>query len=77
MHRQSACPEIAADCGGISESHAAVAAQVFEQIPHISGNLLHDTHTAILMLEHGVSRIYTRDTDFHHFPFLEPLDPPV
>jgi hypothetical protein len=25
--------------------------------------------------EHGIRRIYTRDTDFHRFPFLEPIDP--
>jgi predicted nucleic acid-binding protein len=27
------------------------------------------------MREHGVGRIYTRDTDFHRFPFLQPIDP--
>ena len=31
--------------------------------------------TAILMREHGIKTIYTRDTDFHRFPFLEPIDP--
>jgi len=30
---------------------------------------------ASLMREHGVERIYTRDTDFHRFPLLEPVDP--
>ncbi|GIW53056.1 MAG: hypothetical protein KatS3mg081_2411 [Gemmatimonadales bacterium] len=30
---------------------------------------------AILMREHGVRRIYTRDADFHRFPFIEVLDP--
>jgi hypothetical protein len=58
-----------------TERHAAVAAQVFIEIPHITGNLVHDAHTAILMREHGIRRIYTRDTDFYRFPFLEPLDP--
>ena len=58
-----------------TERHAAVAERVIEEIPHLSGNLVHDAHTAILMREHGVRRIYTRDTDFHRFPFLEPLDP--
>ena len=51
--------------------------QVFEKSPHISGNLMHDAHIAVLMLEHGVSRICTRDTDCRRFPFLEPLDPLV
>ncbi|HEY6577991.1 MAG TPA: hypothetical protein VIY09_01590 [Rhizomicrobium sp.] len=41
--------------------------QVFGGAPHLAGNLLHDTHTAILMREHGISRIRTRDTDFNQF----------
>ncbi len=58
-----------------TERHASIAARVFEEIPHLAGNLVHDATTAILMREHGVRRIYTRDTDFHRFPFLEPVDP--
>ena len=58
-----------------TERHAAVATEVIEAIPHLSGNLIHDATTAILMREHGINRIYTRDTDFHRFPFLQPLDP--
>jgi len=58
-----------------TERHAAVAAQVIEEIPHLAGNLIHDAHTGVLMREHGIRRIYTRDTDFHRFPFLEPIDP--
>ena len=58
-----------------AERHAAVAAQVIAEIPHLAGNLLHDAHTAILMREHGIRRICTRDTDFHRFSFLEVVDP--
>jgi len=58
-----------------TERHADVAGQVFAELPHLSGNLLHDAHTAILMREHGIRRVCTRDTDFHRFPFLEVLDP--
>ena len=58
-----------------TERHVEVAARVLEDVPHLSGNILHDAHTAILMREHGIRRIYTRDTDFHRFPFLEPIDP--
>jgi hypothetical protein len=58
-----------------TQRHAAVAAQVIAEIPHLSGNLLHDAQTAILMREHGIRRICTRDADFHRFPFLEVLDP--
>ena len=58
-----------------TERHAEVAAQVVADLPHLAGNILHDAHTAILMKEHGIRRIVTRDTDFHRFPFLEPVDP--
>lgn len=55
--------------------HAEIAGQVIGESPHLAGNLLHDAHTAILMREHGIRRICTRDTDFHRFPFLEVIDP--
>jgi len=44
-------------------------------MPLLSGNLLLNAQTAILMKEHGIRTIYTRDTDFHRFPFLEVVDP--
>lgn len=55
--------------------HADVAAQVVTEMPDLAANLMHDAHTAILMREHGVRRICTRDTDFHRFAFLEVVDP--
>ncbi|HJR77859.1 MAG TPA: TA system VapC family ribonuclease toxin [Nitrospiraceae bacterium] len=55
--------------------HAAIVATVAEEVKELRGNLIHDAHTAILMREHGIRRIYTRDTDFHRFPFLEVIDP--
>lgn len=58
-----------------TDRHPTVADQVLREIPHVAGNLIHDAHTAILMREHGIRRIYTRDTDFHRFPFLEVVDP--
>jgi len=58
-----------------TDRHAAVAEQVLSELPQLSGNVLHDTHIAILMREHGIKWIYTRDTDFHRFPFLEVVDP--
>lgn len=57
------------------ERHREVLAQVLGEIPHLAGNLMHDAHTAALMREHGIRTIYTRDTDFHRFPFLELIDP--
>jgi uncharacterized protein len=58
-----------------TEEHPRVAAQIIGEIPHLAGNLLHDAHTAILMREHGIRQICTRDADFHRFPFLEVIDP--
>jgi predicted nucleic acid-binding protein len=45
------------------------------EMPHLAGNIVHDTHTAVLMREHGIRQICTRDTDFSRFPFLEVIDP--
>jgi hypothetical protein len=58
-----------------TDQHAEVAAQVMSEIPGVAGNLFHDAHTAILMREHGIRRVCTRDMDFHRFPFLEIVDP--
>ncbi len=58
-----------------TQRHADVAVEVFSELPHLAGNILHDAHTAILMREHGIRQICTRDTDFHRFPFLEVIDP--
>ena len=45
------------------------------ELPDVRGNQMYDLHTAVLMREHGVSRICTRDTGFHRFPFLDVVDP--
>jgi uncharacterized protein len=58
-----------------TDRHPQVAAQVFDEVPQLVGNLVHDARTAVLMREHGVRRILTRDTDFHRFPFIVPVDP--
>ena len=55
--------------------HGAVLAQTLAELPDLAGNVMHDVHTAVLMREHGVSRICTRDADFRRFPFLSVLDP--
>ncbi|MBI4861183.1 MAG: PIN domain-containing protein [Candidatus Riflebacteria bacterium] len=58
-----------------TERHAAVVDAVTQQFGGLSGNLFHDLHIAALMREHGIRRIVTRDSDFHRFPFLDPVDP--
>jgi uncharacterized protein len=55
--------------------HEDLAALTVEEFPELRGNVLHDAHIAVLMREHGVERLYTRDTDFRRFPFLTVLDP--
>ncbi len=60
-----------------TERHQQVLRDVTREVPVIAGNLWHDTETAVLMREHGVRRICTRDTDFHRFAFVEPVDPMV
>jgi uncharacterized protein len=58
-----------------TQRHGDVAAEVMAELPHLAGNLMHDAHTAVLMREHGIARICTRDTDFSRFPFIEMIDP--
>jgi uncharacterized protein len=58
-----------------TDRHEQVAADVFAQIPAIRGNLAFDARTAILMREHGIKTICTRDSDFNRFPFLDVMDP--
>jgi hypothetical protein len=55
--------------------HAELLNELIAEVPHLRGNILHDAHTAVLMREHGIKEIYTRDTDFHRFPFLTIIDP--
>ena len=58
-----------------TDRHALVASELFAEMPRLSGNLLFDAHTAILMRENGVKTIYSHDAHFHRFPFLDVLDP--
>jgi hypothetical protein len=58
-----------------TDRHAEAAAELIRTSSFLRGNLLFDAQTAALMREHGIKRIYTRDMDFHRFPFLEPIDP--
>jgi toxin-antitoxin system PIN domain toxin len=58
-----------------TDRHAAVLAEVMSEVPMIVGNLWHDAETAVLMREHGIRRICTRDTHFARFRFVEVVDP--
>ena len=41
----------------------------------VRGNLVPDAHLAALLKQHGVRTLFTRDTDFRKFDFLEVRDP--
>ena len=41
----------------------------------VRGNLVPDAHLAALLLQHGVRKIYTADSDFKKFDFLEVSNP--
>lgn len=46
---------------------------VYETVADASvrGNLVPDAHLAAILLQHGVTTLYTRDADFRRFDFLD------
>ena len=58
-----------------THKHADVLSQTLNEYPQLRGSIIHDVHTAVLMREHGISQICTRDADFYRFPFLTVVDP--
>jgi len=40
-----------------------------------TGNLVHDGHIAALLMEHGVTELWTADRDFHRFSGIRVRDP--
>lgn len=57
------------------DRHVEVLRETLAEFPHLRGNILHDANTAVLMREHGIQRIVTRDSDFHRFSFIKVVDP--
>ena len=55
--------------------HSRVARHTIRETPNVAGNIMHDFHTVVLMREHGVRQICTRDADFRRFPGIEVIDP--
>lgn len=68
-----AAPGVQIVTGG--ERHAELLAELLADFPELRGNTLHDAHTVVLMHEHGIRTIYTRDFGFRRFASLEVLDP--
>jgi len=54
--------------------HASVLEQTLRELPDLRDSVMHDVHIAVLMREHGISRICTRDRGFRRFPFLTVVD---
>lgn len=57
------------------DRHIEVLRETLAEFPHLRGNILHDAHTAVLMREHGIQNIVTRDHDFYRFSFVKVVDP--
>jgi predicted nucleic acid-binding protein len=47
--------------------------EIERQIPGLKGNEIFDARIAICLKQHNVKRIYTRDSDFKKYPFLQPI----
>ena len=58
-----------------TDQHLEFWDRVVQEQPELRGSIMHDVHTAVLMREHGISRICSRDSDFYRFPFLTVVDP--
>ena len=52
--------------------------EIYQDVTHglsVRGNLVPDAHIAALLRQHGVDRIYTSDSDFRKFAFLDVINP--
>ena len=58
-----------------AENHFEVLDELVAKYPRVSANVVHDFHTAAILYEHGIRTLYTADTDFLQFDFLEVIDP--
>ncbi len=59
---------------GEGPSHRAQMARL-ARAGSVSGNLVHDAHIAALVVEHGVSELWTADRDFARFGGVRARDP--
>lgn len=60
-----------------AQEHGETLEELLKSLRNPHGNFFHDCHIATLLKENGVRVIYTRDTDFRQFSFLEVIDPLV
>ena len=57
------------------DNHYEILRELEARYPRVSANLVHDFHTAAILYERGVRMLYTADTDFLQFDFLQAIDP--
>jgi toxin-antitoxin system PIN domain toxin len=57
------------------DRHWNLLENTLKEITYPSGNLFFDIRTAVLMREHGIKYIYTTDTDFLQFTWIEVVNP--
>ncbi len=57
-----------------TEFHHPTLESSIAEVFRLSGNIIHDFHTAVLMKEHGIKDIVTFDTDFRAFPWVQIRD---
>ena len=55
---------------GFWDTYSQLTAQ-----PPVRGNLVPDAHLAAILHQHGVATLYSADTDFRRFDFLDVRDP--
>lgn len=58
-----------------SDEHERTLKALLQDLGHPRGNILHDCHIAAICKENGVARIYTCDSDFRRFSFLDAVNP--
>lgn len=58
-----------------SRDHLETLENLATEYPRVTANLVHDFHLAVVLREHGVRTLYTADTDFLQFRFLDVVDP--
>lgn len=59
---------------GEDASFLEIYSRIAARLP-VRGNLVPDAHLAAILFQHGVRRLYTHDTDFRKFDFLDVRDP--
>ena len=58
-----------------TDRHLSLLEEELRATPGISGNDLHDAHTVVLMREHNLRTIMTRDRGFQRFKNIDVIDP--